>query len=222
MKSIFRNTATHTVALLAGALLFGGTLAYAAGGGEDQVPPIISIDQPADVVVDNGGYPDLNQSACATAPAIKAKFQVLQDVNYGFAGANDRLHVGNLYRSWNNDPTPTNVSTIEVERRAGTNTYVTDVQICLVTIKTTMTGMDPTNTYPLYSYELTDAHWESLYSSKSGKRSVSVPQPQYTSVGDPMSGSYSYSFIAATLVGGRGSGTSTSTYIAPMYPGGGK
>lgn len=221
MKSIFRNTATHTVAVLAGALLFGGTLAFAAGGGADPAPPstIGGIDQPADVVVDNGGYPDMNQTACATAPVIKAKFQVLQDVNYGYAGANDRLHLGYKYQSWNNDQSPTNASTIEVERRAGTNTWVTDVQICTVTITSTMT-MDPTNTYPTYTYEVTDAHWESLYSSKSGKRAVSVQMPQNSTSGDPESGSYSYSFIAAMLVGGRGSGSSTSTYILPMYPGG--
>lgn len=221
MKSIFKASITHTVAVLAGALLIGGgSLAFAAGGGADPTPPIV-IDQPADVV-DNGGYPDLNLTACATAPTIKAKFQVFQDVNYGFTGANDRLRLGNNYESWSNDPSPTYLSTIEVERRAGTNTFVTDVQVCTVTIKQTMTDMDPTNMYPVYTYELVDAHWESLYTSKSGKRSVSVPQPQYDTADDPTSSSYSYTFVAAMLVGGRGSGTSTSTYIVPMYPGGGK
>lgn len=214
---VINNIASHVATATLTLALFGGIgIAAATSHSNDQQPPA-----PAPVpTLTEASDPqsDLNNSACAMAPSSSAKFQVFQDLNYGFGGANDRMRIGNTYQQWSNDPTPTYNSTVNVEGRGKSSTKITEIQACVATIRVTQIGTDPTYGYPLYDYALTDARWESLYKRQSGKRTVNVAMPVYNTTGD-VNGSYSYTYAASMFFGARGSGSSSYTYVSMGYGG---
>ena len=213
VRNFLQKTPSHIITAVAAVTLIGGISgASASGHGNNEQPP--APPTPAPAVVDPSMDPaGIGNTVCASAPSSKAKFKVFQNIytDFSFTGANDRLRIGNTYQSWSNAPMPSSKQTIDVEGRTR-NTKVTEIQVCVVTVTSTMTGqVDPTYGFPIYETKVIDAKWQSLYSDKSGKHEVHAAVPQFSFTSDPSGTSYTSTYMASAFFGGRGPGTSVST-----------